>query len=399
MRGFLPTGDDHRVTTLELLFDLVFVYAITAISESVADRPTVTGLAQGLVLMGLIWFGWSAYAWLGNQARADEGSLRVAMYLATAGYFVTALTIHEAFGDGTTGLPGPLVFVIAYAVIRLAHLTVYRAAAGDDSGLRRTIGRALATTCVVLAILLTGSFLPAGPRLAVWAAAVLIDYVGIFLGAARGWRVAAPGHFAERHAAVVIIAIGESVVSVAIAVSKTALDWPLLLAALLGIVLAITLWRTYFNAIAVAVEHALRQRSGDERTRMARDTLTYLHLPAVLGIVGMAVGLRVMLGDVAEHGAGSAAAVPTVAQACLYGGAALYLLTLSAMRWRVVGRPSVPRLTLAGWLLAAGVVRSLGPALPLLDVAVVTVSYLGLVTFDAVRYGPTTRRLRLGHTA
>ena len=96
---FLPTGEGHRVTTLELLFDLVFVFAITAVSGSVAHRLTLVDVAQGLVIMALIWFGWSAYAWLGIQARADEGPLRLSMYLAMAGYFVVALTIHEAFDD------------------------------------------------------------------------------------------------------------------------------------------------------------------------------------------------------------------------------------------------------------------------------------------------------------
>lgn len=395
MRRFLPTGEGHRATSLELLFDLVFVYAITAINSSIADRLTVTGLTEGLVLMGLTWFGWSAYAWLGNQARADEGPLRTAMYVAMAGYFVAALTIHEAFGDAAGGLSGPLVFVVAYAVIRLAHLAVYRAAAGDDRGLRRTISQALATTSVVLALLFAGAFVAPVPRLAVWAAAVLIDYAGIFVGSARGWRVAAPGHFAERHAAVVIIAIGESVVSVAVAISRTDLNWPLLLGALLGIALAITLWRTYFNAVAVAAEHRLRQLTGDDRTRMARDAFTYLHLPVVAGIIGLAVGLRVVLGEMAAHRAGASPAVPGIAMAALYGGAAVYLLALSALRWRVVGRPSIPRLVVAGWLTAIAALLWAGSAPPLADVAVMTASFVGLATFDAIRYGRTTAQMRL----
>src|SRR6478736_2242448 len=113
MRGrFLPTGDDHRVTSLELLFDLVFVYAVTAVSDSVVHRLDLVGLVQGMVLMALVWFAWSAYAWLGNQARADEGPLRISMFLAMAGFYVVALTIHEAFHDLAGGLRGPVVFVV-----------------------------------------------------------------------------------------------------------------------------------------------------------------------------------------------------------------------------------------------------------------------------------------------
>jgi low temperature requirement protein LtrA len=388
----LPTGEGHRVTTLELLFDLVFVFAITAVSGSVDDRLTMVGVAQGLVIMALIWFGWSAYAWLGNQARADEGPLRLSMYLAMAGYFVVALTIPEAFDDRPGGLRGPVVFVVAYGVIRLAHLVIYWVAASGDAGLRHTIQLALATTSVTLVVLLVGAFLEPGPRLAVWALAVLIDYVGVFVGAASGWRVLAPGHFAERHGLVIIIAIGESLVSVGTAVSHAAIDWRLLVGALLGVTLAITLWRTYFNAIAVAVEERLRELSGDDRSRMARDVFTYLHLPAVVGIVGMAIGLGVTLDEVAlgSHD------LPGLAVTTLYGGAALYLVTLSVLRWRALGAPSIPRLVLAGCLIAAGVLLWFGHPAPLTDVALVTGSFVALVTFDAVRYGSATRTMRLG---
>jgi low temperature requirement protein LtrA len=392
---FLPTGEGHRVTTLELLFDLVFVFAITAVSGSVAHRLTLVGVAQGLVIMALIWFGWSAYAWLGNQARADEGPLRLSMFLAMAGFFVVALTIHEAFDDIEGGLPGPMVFVAAYALIRLAHLVIYWVAAGDDAGLRHTIQLALATTVVTLVFLVVGALLDPGPRLVVWAVAVVIDYVGVYVGGASGWRVFAPGHFAERHGLVIIIAIGESLVSVGTAVSDAAMDWRLLVGALLGVTLAITLWRTYFNAIAVGLEQKLRESTGDDRTRMARDVFTYLHLPAVAGIVGMAVGLGVTLDEVAV----SSHDVPGIAVATLYGGAALYLVSLAVLRWQVQGSPSVPRLALAGCLVAVGVLLSFTHPAPLIDAAVVTASFVGLVTFDAVRYGSMTRQMRLGEQA
>jgi low temperature requirement protein LtrA len=393
---FLPTGDDHRVTSLELLFDLVFVFAITAVSESIVHRLDLVGLAQGMVLMALIWIGWSAYAWLGNQARADEGPLRIAIFLAMAGFFVVALTIHEAFGDLPGGLPGPVVFVAAYAVIRLAHLVVYWFAAGDDRELRRTIEHTLPTTVVALVLLLGGAYADPGPRLAIWAAAVLIDYGMVFLGATTGWRVAAPGHFAERYGLVVIIAIGESVISVAVPVSRAAIDWPLLVGALLGIALSMTLWRTYFNAIAVSAEHQLRAATGDARTVLARDTFTYLHLPLVAGIVCMAVGLRVMLDDVALAEFERAHDVPGLAMLTLYGGSALYLVSLSVLRWRLRGSPSLPRLVTAAWLVAVGTVLAAVDVAPLTDVAVVTGTFLALVSFDSWRYGRITRDMRLG---
>jgi low temperature requirement protein LtrA len=77
-----PTDDAHRVTTLELFFDLVFVFALTQVTALMAEDPTVRGLGRGLLLLALLWFGWSSYAWLGNQAKADEGLLRAAMLAA-----------------------------------------------------------------------------------------------------------------------------------------------------------------------------------------------------------------------------------------------------------------------------------------------------------------------------
>jgi low temperature requirement protein LtrA len=283
-------------------------------------------------------------------------------------------------------------------VIRLAHLVVYWFAAGDDSGLRRTIEHTLLTASIALVLLLVGAYLDPGPRLVIWAVAVVFDYFAIFLGGTSGWRVAAPGHFAERHGLVVIIAIGESVVSVAVAVSRTAMDWSLLVGALLGIALAMTLWRTYFNAIAVGAEHRLRELTGEARTRTARDMFTYLHLPLVVGIVGMAVGLRVILGDVASTEDGLTHDVPRIATLVLYGGAVVYLVMLAVLRWRLRGSPSLPRLVTAAWLAAVGAALAAAGVHPLVDVAMVTMTFVGLVTFDSWRYGQVTRDLRLHHT-
>ena len=134
-----PTDDSHRVTTLELFFDLVFVFALTQVTALMAGDPTVRGLGRGLVLLALLWFGWSSYAWLGNQARADEGLLRVAMIAAMGALFVVALAIPESYDDKPGGLFAPFVLAACYATVRIAHLVVYLVAAGDDRALRRQL--------------------------------------------------------------------------------------------------------------------------------------------------------------------------------------------------------------------------------------------------------------------
>jgi hypothetical protein len=134
-----PTSEDHQATTFELFFDLVYVFAATQVTGYMAHEHSGHGVLQGLLLLALLWWTWSAYAWLGNQARADEGVLRAGMAVAMAAIFVVALTIPEAWQDAPGGLNGPLVLVGAYLLVRCVHLILYGVAATGDSGLRRQL--------------------------------------------------------------------------------------------------------------------------------------------------------------------------------------------------------------------------------------------------------------------
>jgi low temperature requirement protein LtrA len=137
--GVRSTSEDHRVTTFELFFDLVYVFAATQVTGYMAHEHTALGVLQGLLLLALLWWTWSAYAWLGNQARADEGLLWAGMAVAMAAIFVVALTIPEAWQDAPGGLNGPLVLVGAYLIVRCVHLSLYAVAATGDRELRRQL--------------------------------------------------------------------------------------------------------------------------------------------------------------------------------------------------------------------------------------------------------------------
>ena len=149
-----PTDDEHRVTTLELLFDLVFVYTITNVTDLMEHEISANTVLEGLITLAVVWFGWCAYTWLGNQAQADEGLLRVAMVVAMGGMFFVAISIPYAFtADGNAAV----VLTIAYAVVRLTHLGVYLIAAGDDTQLRSVILSMLGVSTVMLVLLTTGA--------------------------------------------------------------------------------------------------------------------------------------------------------------------------------------------------------------------------------------------------
>ena len=392
--SFTPTDETHRVTTLELLFDLVFVFAITAVTTYMAHHLSTTGLLEGLVITALLWFGWTAYAWLGNQAQADEGPLRVSIFFAMTAFFVVALTIPEAFADRPGGLSGPLVFVIAYAVVRLSHLAVYEVAAGDDKELRRTVRQAFLSTLPAMVLLGVGAFCDPHLRLVLWAIAVTADYAGIFVTGSSGWRVPAPGHFAERHQLVVIVAIGESIVSVGAGLDGAPVTWSLLIGAVLGVGISIALWWTYFDVVALIAEHKLSSLEGDERTKLARDTFTYLHMPVVVGIVYLALGTKIVLGQVAAVADGEHAAFSGAALFSLYGGAALYFLAMSAVRWRDLGRPNVPRLVVAVALIAVGVVAEVLQVTGLVNLALVDLALFALLAFEVLHFKEVRQHVR-----
>jgi low temperature requirement protein LtrA len=326
-----PTDDTHRVTPLELLFDLVFVYAITNVTALMEQDIGAETVLEGVVTLAVVWFGWCAYAWLGNQAQADEGLVRVAMVVAMGGMFFVAISIPYAFEpEGNAAL----VLASAYAVVRFTHLGVYLIAAGDDTQLRSAIMAMLGVATVVLVLLFTGAALGGVQQRWWWLAAVAIDQLGVYLVRSTRWRLNSASHFAERFGLVIIIAIGESIVAVGVATSSAELGGRDALALVCGLAIAVCLWWLYFDVVATVGEEVLVRSSGVERARLARDSYTYAHFPLVAGIVFTAFGLVVLIGDDGHVDAGRYA---------LYGGIICYLAGHFLFRLRNVGGVNAPR--------------------------------------------------------
>jgi low temperature requirement protein LtrA len=380
----VPTDEGHGVTTLELFFDLVFVFAITQVTAFMADDLGWRGVLRGLVLISLLWFAWCSYAWLGNQAHADEGIVRGAVIVAMAAMFVVALAIPEAWGDEGGGVSAPVLLAAALAVVRLTHLVVYVVAAAGDAGLRRQVLRAAVPVCGSAALLVGGAVVGGPVQTVLWALALVVDYSGIYASGAD-WRLPAPGHFAERYGLIVIIALGESLIAVGVGVTHLPLTVPTVAAALLGLAVSVALWWLYFDVVAPVAERVLRSATGTDRVRLARDSYTYLHFPMVAGVIYLALGLKKVaqyVGDASHHGL--ADPLPATALWSLYGGVAAYLIGHLAFRMRNVGSLNRPRAVVAVLLLLAPpAVRPL-PALAAL--AVLAGVLVALIAFEVVRY-------------
>ena len=240
---------------------------------------------------------------------------------------MAALAIVESFDDIPGGWYGPLTFAIAVVLVRVMHLVIYAVAAGDDRGLLLQLVRTAVPVALFAALLIAGSFLDPPAQLVVWAVAVVVDYAGIYLTGAEGWRLNAPAHFAERHGLIIIIALGESIVALGVGAADEPVSGPLVTAVVLGLGIAVALWWAYFDVVAPVAEKVLHRAEGAERARLARDSYTYLHFPMVAGIVFLALGLKKVIEYVAdtEHHdlTDPLTGIPLLA---LYGGVALYLL-------------------------------------------------------------------------
>jgi low temperature requirement protein LtrA len=316
--------DEHQVTPLELFFDLVFVFAITQVTSLLADDPTWNGVFRGALVLGALWWAWTAYAWLTSTMDVDEGGVRLAMLASMGAMLVVALAVPGAFGDDA------VLFGAAYLLVRLLHLVLYAIVGRDDPDLLGAVLRLAPTATFGASLLVLAGFLEGDARIAVWVVALAIDYLGpAVIGAGRGWKIA-PEHFAERHGLIVLIALGESIIAIGVGAGFE-LTAGVIVAAVLGIAVVSALWWLYFDVAAILARSRLVRADGTEQARLARDSYSYLHLPMVVGIVLFALGLKTTL----DHPGEGLDAVPAVA---LCGGTALYLLAHVAFLLRTTRR-------------------------------------------------------------
>jgi low temperature requirement protein LtrA len=390
LRRARPTSQDHTATTFELFFDLVYVFAVTQVTGYMAHEHSAHGVLQGLLLLALLWWTWAAYTWLGNQARADEGVLRVGMVVAMAAIFVVALTIPEAWHDAPGGLNGPLVLVLAYLLVRAVHLVVYAlaAAAAGDVGLRHQLAVTWVPMLAGAALLLTGVLLGGWLQTLMFAGALAVDWGGTYVTSRHGsWRLHSAAHWTERHGLFIMLAIGESVVAIGVGAAQQPISGPLLVAAVLGVGAAVCLWWLYFDLVQLAAERRLLEEHGEARVKLAIEAYSYGHFPIVAGVVVAALGVEGVLAHADE-----AEPLGAFYALAMFGGFALYLGGHLLFKHRLHGALSRPRLITLALLLA---VLPAGAVLPPLVALVGVVVILGgLVAFETNLYAEMRNSLR-----
>ncbi|HNA37314.1 MAG TPA: low temperature requirement protein A, partial [Microthrixaceae bacterium] len=161
-----------QVLPLELFFDLVFVLAITQCTALMAAQPTWAGLGRGLLVLAVLWWAWTAYAWLTSVIDPEADATRITMFAAMSAMLVASLCVPQAFGDLA------LAFAMAYAAVRVIQIVLFVLASPDDGDLRRSVTSLAASTTVAVALLVAASFLDGIAQGAMWVLAILFDVGG-----------------------------------------------------------------------------------------------------------------------------------------------------------------------------------------------------------------------------
>ena len=350
--------DELRVSTLELFFDLVFVFTITQLTAVMVHHPTGEALAQVVLMLTAIWWMYGAFAWLTNAVPPNRTALRLPLLAGMLAFFAISLTIPTAFTEDG------VIFASAYLVVIAVHTVLYMQSAtwtvaGVWSFARMNI--------VAGALILVGAIIGGAAEYVLWSLAVAVFVVvPALVPDEAGWI--RPDHFVERHGLVIIVALGESVVAVGIGASGIDVSWEMLAVATLGLTLSAELWWVYFMGDDEQAEGALRAMTPTRWQFYATNVAYYwAHLLMLLGIVCIAAGLERAIGHAFDE--------LSFARALeLGGGTALYLAGHALFRW-VLGLSFKPWRALA--LVLALATIPLGTATSALVQLAVLVAALG----------------------
>lgn len=288
----------QRVTFVELFFDLVFVFAVTEITSYLFHHLDGEGVVRTALVFWLVWWAWTQWTWALNPADTEHAIVRAGTLAATAFAFLMAVSVADAFEDD-----GGLWFAAPYVIIRVVGLALYsRVAVERDGQLDAVRGFALLSSLGLVAVLV-GAFVDPDVRVWVWIGAVALD---VFAASAAGrfesWHLHTE-HFTERHGLFVIIALGESLIVSASLFVEADRSSELVIVGIGAVVVTCLMWWTYFGWFRGALERCMEERRGSRQSTFARDAYSFLHLPLIGGVVGVAVGFEAMLehpGDALE---------------------------------------------------------------------------------------------------
>ncbi|MFF3619702.1 low temperature requirement protein A [Streptomyces sp. NPDC002467] len=362
---------EHRVSTLELFFDLVFVFTITQLTVLLADDIGPRSAGQVLLIFTVLFWMYGGYAYLTNQVPPDRPVRRVLLLLAMGAFLVCALAVPTAFGDGG------VAFGLGYLMVVLVHAALFTEAHG-----RGVVWFALPNALSALSVTAAGLF--DGPAAwGLWVLALALQFVTAHIVrwlAARGpgaedgdqhGAISAP-HFVERHGLLLIIVFGESVIAIGIGVGSVPPTLGIVTGAFLTLAVGAALWWMYFVRDEGRAEQVFAGTPPEGRFKLALRAYYYAFIPMLLGIAGFSAGVKKTIGHLGEHLAAGPALALAGGVACYLAGDVAFRLVLGVRPVRFRAGAVVPVLATA----AAGM--RLGGAWQLVALVLVLVGALAV---------------------
>lgn len=297
MKGLVvpPASEDFTADPVELFFDLAFVFAFSQLVWHLVHKPTWQGAAEAGLLFLILWFAWSTFTWGANAVQGNARAVRAIFLIATAASVPMGASVTTAFGGGGA------TFAICAATIVLMALALQAWGLGSLGATSeyQSILRCGGPNIVAMVLLIIGGFVDKGPRIILWVAFVLIVVSGMIAARFGDWIVR-PGHFAERHGLIIIIALGEVVVAIGISVAESlteaeGLPGETLVSLIAAGVMAGLLWWGYFDRVLPALEYRAEALEGRSRAHFVADTYTGLHALMVAGIIAAAAATEEIL--------------------------------------------------------------------------------------------------------
>src|SRR5919206_3075763 len=289
-------GVSQRASTLELFYDLVFVFAITQVSHLLLEHLTWAGAGQALIVLLAVWWSWNYTTWTTNELDTETIPVRVLLLALMLVSLLMSVAIPGAFGEHA------LLFACSYVAIQVGRHSFLTFAAAEPRTIERERAGRILTWFVAAGVLWIAGALVDGPaRVAFWLAALALDYGGPLVTfrvpglprvAPEAWSVGTE-HFTERFGLFIILALGESIVITGATTAALNLDASRLVAFGVAFLGSAALWWLYFTSVARIAQRHLEL--SEHRTLLARDAYTYLHVVIVAGVIVSAVGGGVVM--------------------------------------------------------------------------------------------------------
>lgn len=312
--------------TVELAFDLVFVFMITQLARTLVEGDGWVNAGLTVLIVVLLWWTFGSYVALDSAAKTRAG--RVVLGLGMVASFVIALAIPYAFGSDR------LIFAVGYAVIVALHTALYLIGSGDVSWAR--VRQVSIVNAPAPVLVLAGGIVGGPGQIVLWVLAALCELALPRLAEERTWgrhdQLPAlahdPARFVQRHGVLLIVVLAQALLTLGVTVGTAwrALTPGQMAASFVGLALGATLFIAYFGERDDARAYAALAAAGPRR----RHTLAALGFGYAFAV--MLIGVDLAVAGIHQVMKDGEAPIGQAFGGYLAGGVAAYWIGLGLFR-------------------------------------------------------------------